>query len=894
MQLTVADSVFSDDVKPSSVNTTSPGRGRQASDEEPTLVHLPPKVAGAALGVGLTEVGGSFIDPCLSLFVEVAKPTLVIAQVSPESPAAGLLSPGDVIVSINGIGGAASMTADAASNYIRSATTLKMLVVPAPVAAAAYKKVEARLTPLRLAVLVLLALLGVFAVGGLLFGSVVPWLRVNTAQLEAAQMKKQAEASMAEGRKAQRTLRLKERSLVDQIARLRHTAASNSLQANETMRALIAQQANITAQREEWHTKTRRFALDVKKAQQQLATTKASRDELQRALDGALTQLAEARRGAQQAKDALDDERTRAKAAVRAERERVRQIKLRLRQRAAELVSEADALDGNATGAPLLIEVGSAGSAGVGKPAGPSRASRAGGMQGGDGREGGGVAASLQPPGGAKGDQARGSAGGSADGSALVSREYTLLKLETANKMFQIGNAAQAQARPRYFSFAQVPAADVKPWLAGFDRKVKRVDDNLLLLFARTGKLLEQYRTVMLCLVPDRSNPKLKDMPAVPSSESNSSEFRSASFVGWNPWRNAVTDSATVSHNFGALFVPSSEASSERGGEQTLWGVGGQDVELPLGKATLARQGQSLEAKSGWSPTHRKGIYLMNASRLVDVRFGGWFPHTRTDAITREPTIDGHHPGVVEKRRDFSPVGQFDGKLSLARLVPRAKSSLHGRFFLYARANTKREGGGRFLQVATSLGDSPVSGWGPWQLLSIEGYTPEGPGNIYLATVKQSPFDDDMLLGLFAVNLGDLTQLAHGPTGKRRSSKFISRRDKVVGPYSGHNSGNTDGRSFIGLALSCNGKDWSSLQEISATTGFEGRTYDQPVDGLLVRGGTVSVLIHRDVYEISPLALEQSRIVRRELQRGPMRKLAADVRSRLAGCAAGNPYAAFD
>jgi len=429
-------------------------------------------------------------------------------------------------------------------------------------------------------------------------------------------------------------------------------------------------------------------------------------------------------------------------------------------------------------------------------------------------------------------------------------------------------------ARPRYFSLVQIPADEVKPWLAGFDRRVKLVDGQLLLLFARTGRLLEQYRTTLHCLVPAREE------------IANRSEFRAASFVGWNPWRNQVTDSATVSHNFGALYVPArtvvNGANTGSNGGRTspvLWGVGGQDIEQPL----------KSEAQMGWSPTHRRGIYLLNATRLVDIRFGGWFPHTRTDHITRAPAIDGHHPGCVERRREFAPVGQFDGKLSLARL--------HDRYLLYARANLKLDGGGRFVQVARSRGDSPASGWLPWELITIEGYQPDGAGNVYLATVKPNPFDADMLLGLFAVNLGQNKGAADVPHGKprhivpRKSNKFVARRDRVVGPYSGHNSGNTDGRAFVALALSCNGRDWSALQEISPTVGSQGRTYDQPVDGLLTVGGTVSVLIHRDVYEIAPDAREQSRIVRRELQSGAMRHLSEQVKIKLPGC---NPYSSFD
>lgn len=65
------------------------------------------------------------------------------------------------------------------------------------------------------------------------------------------------------------------------------------------------------------------------------------------------------------------------------------------------------------------------------------------------------------------------------------------------------------------------------------------------------------------------------------------------------------------------------------------------------------------------------------------------------------------------------------------------------------------------------------------------------------------------------------------------------------------------------------------------------------MDGLFVRGGMVSILIHRDVYEISPLAMQHSRIVRRELRAEAIRHLAARVRFTLPGCNANNPLS-FD
>ena len=144
-----------------------------------------------------------------------------------------------------------------------------------------------------------------------------------------------------------------------------------------------------------------------------------------------------------------------------------------------------------------------------------------------------------------------------------------------------------------------------------------------------------------------------------------------------------------------------------------------------------------------------------------------------------------------------------------------------------------------------------------------------------------------MLLGLFAVNMGN-------PTWE--PDRLVVREGR------GRNTlddGNSDGRSFVGLGLSCNGRDWSALRPIAETVGALGRTYDHPVDGLLeieergdstMGGGvtrTVSVLIHRDVFEISPRAEVESRIVRRELKLEALERLAGQVRGSLPGCREG-------
>lgn len=152
-------------------------------------------------------------------------------------------------------------------------------------------------------------------------------------------------------------------------------------------------------------------------------------------------------------------------------------------------------------------------------------------------------------------------------------------------------------------------------------------------------------------------------------------------------------------------------------------------------------------------------------------------------------------------------------------------------------------------------------------------------GNVYVASVKPLPIvtRPAMLLGLFAVNLGKVAQdemnngaLSHG------------HRIKL-------DDGNTDGKSFIGLALSCNGRDWSEFIPVINSTGAFGRTFDHPVDGLLLNEGpgerrTVSIVIQRDVFDISPDANDHSRLVRKEIRMDALARLAKHVSAGLSGC----------
>ena len=118
------------------------------------------------------------------------------------------------------------------------------------------------------------------------------------------------------------------------------------------------------------------------------------------------------------------------------------------------------------------------------------------------------------------------------------------------------------------------------------------------------------------------------------------------------------------------------------------------------------------------------------------------------------------------------------------------------RYYLYTRANVKRSGGGRFLQVAVSAEDHPASPYGPFALLSIRGYDERGPSNVYFATVKPFPLDESMLLGLFAVNLGNAT--IEEQRSKQRSSVALQRRQESASTRSlscrSSGAGDTTGR----------------------------------------------------------------------------------------------------
>lgn len=210
---------------------------------------------------------------------------------------------------------------------------------------------------------------------------------------------------------------------------------------------------------------------------------------------------------------------------------------------------------------------------------------------------------------------------------------------------------------------------------------------------------------------------------------------------------------------------------------------------------------------------------------------------------TRTAVLDGRHAGCVERRSGFGGLCEFDGRLSLALL----KNDV----LLYARANTRAEGGGRGVQVARRGRKG-----GPWSAFAAVDFAGlNNDDQVYFAAINPNPaLVEDALVALAPV-------------------------------------ARTDGSAYVGLAVSCDGIHFSALVPLLNCTGGAslGRAPDHPVDGLLQRGDMVHAFVHRDVPGI---ALHKGgrqprpRLVRLDI---PAARLAALARAQfrtLAGCAA--------
>ena len=219
---------------------------------------------------------------------------------------------------------------------------------------------------------------------------------------------------------------------------------------------------------------------------------------------------------------------------------------------------------------------------------------------------------------------------------------------------------------------------------------------------------------------------------------------------------------------------------------------------------------------------------------------------------THQFAFDGWHGGRIDARGGTNDIMMFDGKLSVVQR--------DGHWLVYARANLQYHGG-RFVVVAKSRTEMPwgdegtKTGYEDFQLIDIIGYDRNGPGNVYFAGIDRHPFDEDMLVGLFPINYGE------------------------PGRHDG------DGESFIGLSMSCDGVHWSNFTQLVWSVGREGRTYDHPVDGMILEAdGRVAFLVHRNVMGISPHAPQDSRLLKYHLQTAAFNELTNSARQTLPSC----------
>ena len=323
----------------------------------------------------------------------------------------------------------------------------------------------------------------------------------------------------------------------------------------------------------------------------------------------------------------------------------------------------------------------------------------------------------------------------------------------------------------------------------------------------------------------------------------------------------------TMSSNLGFAWV-----------NGTLYGIGGS------GRPPDQRAGELVD-NLGHDP--RDGLWLVPFGNVSSIASGRWrdcchgrWQRDHLAPLGRAPslTMEYNHPGcqsrLVQKRRDIHGhdvrcSGNMDPGKIYCGCSYDSKISFeyfNGRVLMWVRANI-RPHGGRWVQVAEVIATHSVAGdqvwsWGPLQLIDILGEENlithnqiDGNGNVYMACVNVNPIDEFTLLGLFPVN--------RGAPGWDFSS---------------------DGETYIAMGFSCDGVHFGRLTKLLWTTGLHGRTYDQPVDGLIVRNGIVHVVIHVNVPGISPVASSDSRVIEYALDTDELRRLTDQARSELSTC----------
>ena len=285
--------------------------------------------------------------------------------------------------------------------------------------------------------------------------------------------------------------------------------------------------------------------------------------------------------------------------------------------------------------------------------------------------------------------------------------------------------------------------------------------------------------------------------------------------------------------------------------------------------AALWRDGDGLYALGGLfipksrrpNPTKVTGLQLRGPVALSEAGLRS------LEAAPVRAALPGAHPGGIDRRPRTGTFCEYDGRAAVARVG--------GSIVAYARANLVRNKtvdggfGGRAVQAARLDGDA----FGAFAPLRIGQYPPPPPprhacggpfagDNVYFAAVAENPVDRGRsVLGLFPVVRND----------------------------------DAGDDAFVGLALSCDGFEFSPLRRVlNSTPASLGRSSDHPVIGLVARGDAVFFYVHRGVQGVfdddrDASKLPPSRVVRYAASIETLRAYTEKARAALASCSMKTP-----
>ena len=234
-------------------------------------------------------------------------------------------------------------------------------------------------------------------------------------------------------------------------------------------------------------------------------------------------------------------------------------------------------------------------------------------------------------------------------------------------------------------------------------------------------------------------------------------------------------------------------------------GIGGEGGDGPGESRRVLRYHQ--KPHNATVGERKSGATWFEATSLSEVLNSGW-------RLVSKDRLKGDAKGCVETMTSHPlKLCKFDSQFSIA---PIGKELL-----LYTRANVNASGGGRYVQVTRINRENDIS-FSSFRLLRfLRGppffYDEENAGfhDAYNFLVNRNPALPDSLLALFPL--------------------VLARTD-----------------AYLCLAVSRDGITFSPPRPIlrTETFGREGRPFDLPVDGFIVRSGLVFLYVHANVMGI--------------------------------------------